>query len=88
MFICPATNDRYLCLSCPLPQCKFDGKEYYAQRNREIYLYWKKYQKKPLAERPKLQAIAYKFGVNTRQQVWEIIKRESKVKACRQKTQK
>ena len=83
IFICPVTDDRYhpACESCPLPVCKHENRDYFVERNRELYLYWKKTQNKPLSERPKLQAIAYKFGINTRQQVWEIIQREkSKVK--------
>lgn len=83
MFICPVNDNRYhsICERCPLPYCKYDreGREYYSQRNREIYLYWKENQEKPVNERPKLLAIAFKFGLNSRQQVWEIIKRECKV---------
>jgi hypothetical protein len=84
-FICPVNDNRYhpICQRCPLPACKDDsaGREYYSQRNREIYRKWKKYQSRPLTERPKLLAIAFEYNIRTRQQVWEIIQRErSKVK--------
>ncbi len=79
MFICPVTDNKYhaICEHCPLPACKDDkgGREYYAQRNQEIYEYWKSFQGRPLIERPKLMAIAYKYNIKTRQQVWEIIQR-------------
>lgn len=83
IFICPVHDDEFhkVCLTCPLPVCKQDGRDYFIRRNKEVYLYWKRHQAKPLNQRPPLKAIAYKFGINSRQQVWEIIQREnSKVK--------
>ncbi|MDD5700838.1 MAG: hypothetical protein PHU23_02205 [Dehalococcoidales bacterium] len=79
-FICPVMDDRHypICQRCPLPYCKYDktGREYFAKRNQGIYWYWLEGRCQPAYFRPKLLAIAMKFGINTRQQVWEIIQKE------------